>query len=147
MGQAARNALAPAARRILDRAKSRRPAPSYSRYPARPFVPSASPRQARRAASVRASGRRGLSRWAGSRHARAREPPYRLRRRGRGLGPRRRLAPAVRLAGDVGAIAALSPLVPPPTSDYVSWALLAFRAAGHRHLQEPIDALRVPRCL
>ena len=63
------------------------------------------------------------------------------------LGPRRRLAPAVRLAGDVGAIAALSPLVPPLTSDYVSWALLAFRAAGHRHLQEPIDALRVPRCL
>ena len=39
MGQAARNALAPAARRILDRAKSRRPAPSYSRYPARPFRP------------------------------------------------------------------------------------------------------------
>ena len=37
--------------------------------------------------------------------------------------------------------------VTPLTSDYVSWALLAFRAAGHRHLQEPIDALRVPRCL
>ncbi len=58
-------------------------------------------------------------------------------RRGRGLGPRRRLAPAVRLAGDVGAIAALSPLVPPPTSDYVGGALLAFRAAGHWRSRQP----------
>jgi hypothetical protein len=32
-------------------------------------------------------------------------------------------------------------------ADHVSWALFAFRAAGYRHLQEPIDALRLPRCL
>src|SRR5271165_5514659 len=51
-------------------------------------------------------GRRGLLRWAKPRRARAGEPPRRPRRRGRGSGRRRRLGPAVRPVGDVGAIPA-----------------------------------------
>ena len=67
-------------------------------------------RSARRAASAPASGRRGLSRRAGSRHARVGEPRNRPRRRDHGSAPRHRLAPAVRPLNSVGTIAASSPL-------------------------------------